>query len=56
MREVGVGNYALQEEIKNTVDPLFLLNPHLSVVKPDWIKNARRKSKMLNSLMQKLKF
>jgi hypothetical protein len=56
MRDIGVFNYFVNEDIKQFFDPNYILNPHLSIKKPDtWgIKAIRRSNKIKNWFITKL--
>ncbi len=55
MRDIGVGNYLLNEEIKCLFDPNFILNPHLSIRKPEsQTKRIKRSNKIWNYFLTKL--
>ena len=53
-RSLGVNAYYMNEEIKAKFDPLFILNPHLSLIKPKGVKLMKRNNKMMNYLINKL--
>lgn len=57
MKDIGVNNYMLNEEIKFIFDPNFMLNPHLSIKKPEsfHLKAIKRSDKIRNWLFTKLK-
>jgi hypothetical protein len=52
-RDVGVNNYAVIEDIKELLDPNYILNPHLSIKKPDiWsFKLIKRENKIVNFIL-----
>ena len=54
MRDLGYENYILNEDIKAIFDPNFILNPHLSIIKPHPLKHLKRKNKYLNYLFSKI--
>ena len=55
MRDIGVENYLINEEIKSMFDPNNILNPHLSIVKPEYqFKLMKRSNKVWNYLLTKL--
>lgn len=53
-RTLGVNPYSLNEELKKQFDPFYILNPHLSLVKPSGIKLLKRNNKMFNYIVNKL--
>ncbi len=56
MRDIGVENYKINEEIKYLFDPNYILNPHLSIKKPEsFFKQIKRNNKLHNYLLTKLK-
>jgi hypothetical protein len=55
MRDIGVENYLVNEEIKYLFDPNYILNPHLSIKKPEsHFKMMKRQNKIWNYLLTKL--
>jgi len=55
MRDLGVENYMINEEIKYLFDPNYILNPHLSIRKPESIfKTLKRNNKIWNYLLTKM--
>jgi hypothetical protein len=55
MRDIGVENYLVNEEIKYLFDPNCILNPHLSIKKPESpFKIIKRQNKIWNYLLTKL--
>jgi hypothetical protein len=52
-RDIGVNNYHIIEDIKEVFDPNNILNPHLSISKPDiWsFKLIKRENKIVNYLL-----
>jgi hypothetical protein len=55
MRDIGVENYFINEEIKLMFDPNYILNPHLSIKKPDsTFKIMKRSNKLWNYVITKL--
>jgi hypothetical protein len=55
MRDIGVENYLINEEIKFMFDPNYILNPHLSIRKPEsHFKLVKRSNKVWNYLLTKL--
>lgn len=54
MRDLGVANYYLNEEIKFLFDPNYILNPHLSIRKPEFFKIIKRSNKIWNYFLTKL--
>ncbi len=55
MRDIGVENYLINEEIKYLFDPNYILNPHLSIKKPESaFKMMKRSNKVWNYLLTKL--
>ncbi len=56
MRDLGVGNFMVNEEVKKLLDSKFILNPHLSVKRADsLIKIMKRNNKLYNYLFTKIK-
>lgn len=57
MRDIGVENYLLNEDIKYLFDPNYILNPHVSIRRPEsTIKLIKRSNKIWNYLLTKLEF
>jgi len=54
MRDLGFHNYIINEDLKAVFDPNFLLNPHLSLIKPPPLKSLKRENKYLNYLFNKI--
>jgi hypothetical protein len=56
MREIGVNSYYLIEELKYLFDPNCILNPHLSIKRPDqWtFKPFKRENKIINYSLSNL--
>jgi hypothetical protein len=54
MRDLGFENYILNEDLKAVFDPNYILNPHLSIIKPHPLKYVKRHNKHLNYLLSKI--
>jgi hypothetical protein len=54
MRDIGVENYMINEEIKYMFDSNYILNPHLSIKKPEPFKSIKRSNKIWNYLLTKV--
>lgn len=48
MKDIGTENYYLHEDIKALFDPNHILNPHLSVKKPEtYLEDLSRRNKIV---------
>jgi hypothetical protein len=57
MRDIGVVNYYLNEEIKYLFDPNYIINPHLSIKKPSsQFKEIKRSNKIWNYFLTLMGF
>jgi len=55
IRDIGVNSYDINGNIKHYFDPNYILNPHLSILKPDPLKHLRRTNKYFNYYFSKLR-
>ena len=54
MRDIGVNSYYINGNIKQLFDPNSILNPQLSILKPDPLKYLRYTNKFFNYYFSKL--
>lgn len=54
-QEIGFNNYIINEDLKFYFDPLYILNPNLSIYKPNYVERLKRRSKIINYLFTTLK-
>lgn len=54
-QEIGFNNYIINEDLKYYFDPLYILNPNLSIYKPNYLERLKRRSKFINYFLTKMK-
>ena len=55
MREIGNNNFLMHIDIKQYFDPNYILNPHLSNIRPNYFSQLKRRNKIINYICTKLK-
>ena len=55
MREIGSNNFLMHIDIKQYFDPNYILNPHLSNIRPNYFELLKRRNKIINYICTKLK-
>ena len=54
-REIGNNNLLMHIDIKQYFDPNYILNPHLSNLRPNYFSQLKRRNKIINYICTKLK-
>ena len=55
MREIGLNNFIMHQDIKQYFDPNYILNPHLCNIKPNFFSLLKRKNRFINYIFTKMK-